>query len=356
MRTAYPPPAMLLALLLVTMQGFSSAQSVADGEGPVEPEEKEVTTWPFILISIILVLSISFETMKETIEHHTPHVFEPITDAFFGELATLGFIGAIAFTLTYNFDSSCEGACSVMQRLSEQVLGNEEELQEVFEELHFMLFAISVVFIFVVLTLLKMTLNNAEKYEKLDSKIVEAMHEAAKENQMRRARSHSHGSGSKSPKKGQRGGSKSPKKATSPVKASTNHWTSEEQTLRDSIDEAMHERENYRVAESNLMAADRANKKSSQYAASPNADPFASLLMWGSNGRPSGKAALQASWFSETFGSFYKPQEASVVAEYFRLRHRFIDDEQESVNVSIPHDFDFSSYLKKVNFDSSSRF
>jgi len=41
--------------------------------------------------------------------------FEPITDAFFGELATLGFIGAIAFTLTYNFDSDCEGTCTVMQ-------------------------------------------------------------------------------------------------------------------------------------------------------------------------------------------------------------------------------------------------
>ena len=92
--------------LLLAMSAIAGAQqSVGGAPGPApspEPEE-EVTWWPFILLSVILVLSITFETVKETIEEHTPHVFEPITDAFFGELATLGFIGAIAFTLTYNF-------------------------------------------------------------------------------------------------------------------------------------------------------------------------------------------------------------------------------------------------------------
>jgi hypothetical protein len=61
--------------------------------------------------------------------HRPQEDFEPITDAFFSELATLGFIGAIVFALTYNYDSSCEGACSVMQRLSLQVLGEPMELQ-----------------------------------------------------------------------------------------------------------------------------------------------------------------------------------------------------------------------------------
>ena len=82
-------------------------------------------------------------------------MFEPITDAFFSELATLGFIGAIAFMLTYNFDQSCTGACSLMQRLSTAVVGEEMLLQEMFEALHFLLFAVSLVFIFVVLILLR---------------------------------------------------------------------------------------------------------------------------------------------------------------------------------------------------------
>ena len=65
----------------------------------------------FLLISVILFLSIGFEKLKETISEvvreagkeqcRDPEVFDPITDAFFSELATLGFIGAIAFTLTY---------------------------------------------------------------------------------------------------------------------------------------------------------------------------------------------------------------------------------------------------------------
>jgi hypothetical protein len=98
--------AVMRVCLLLVMSAIAGAQQSVGGapEPPPSPEpEEEVTWWPFILLSVILVLSITFETVKETIEEHTPHVFEPITDAFFGELATLGFIGAIAFTLTYNF-------------------------------------------------------------------------------------------------------------------------------------------------------------------------------------------------------------------------------------------------------------
>lgn len=178
--------ALLLLLLVAVLAMGSGAAGSAPPESTPEPEEDEVTSWPFILISVILVLSISFETVKELIEHHTPHVFEPITDAFFGELATLGFIGAIAFTLTYNFDSDCHGACSVMQRLSDKLLGEPEALQEVFELLHFMLFAISVVFIFVVLALLSMTLKNAAGYEELEQMINQATTEAAQRNGRRR--------------------------------------------------------------------------------------------------------------------------------------------------------------------------
>ena len=97
--------------------------SAPEPPGPPEPPEQEGPSWwPFFLVSIILVISISFEMIKEYVEHHTHHPFEPILDAFLGELATLGFIGAIAFTLTYNFDSSCEGACSVMQQISMKFL------------------------------------------------------------------------------------------------------------------------------------------------------------------------------------------------------------------------------------------
>ncbi len=142
--------------------------------GATEPGEEHEgpNVWPFLLISVILLLSMGFETIKGYIESQTPEAFEPITDAFFSELATLGFIGAIAFTLTYNFDSACEGPCSVMQRLSQHFVGEPMELQELFETLHFMLFAVSIVFIFVVLMLLhQTTTGQSHGYMELEGEV-----------------------------------------------------------------------------------------------------------------------------------------------------------------------------------------
>ena len=95
-------------------------------------------------------------------------------DAFFSELATLGFIGALAFLLTYNFDSACdpqEAACSVMQRISLHFLNEGMALQETFEELHFLLFAVSVVYICVVLMLLKVTQDDVDKNVALEKRV-----------------------------------------------------------------------------------------------------------------------------------------------------------------------------------------
>ena len=349
--------AQLLLLLVAVLAMGRGAAGSAPPESTPEPEEDEVTSWPFILISVILVLSISFETVKELIEHHTPHVFEPITDAFFGELATLGFIGAIAFTLTYNFDSDCHGACSVMQRLSDKVLGEPEALQEVFELLHFMLFAISVVFIFVVLALLSMTLKNAAGYEELEQMINEATAEAAQRNGRRRMSTPS------SPTKSGRGKSpdKNPSKAAKSngaagVSVTAGQWS--EETTRERLDAALHYREDKREAEAGLMQQDaRRNSISSKAStgskpSTPN--PLDSLMMWGSDlvqfgqahSAPSG--AVRKLWWKDTmFEHWFKPRDLAT-AEYFRLRHRFIDDEEESVTVSIPHDLDFGVYLKKT--------
>jgi hypothetical protein len=168
------PPAMSVFLcLLLLAGGVQAGVDVEESEAKEEEEGGGMGVWPFILISIILLLSSGFESIKGYIEHRTPETFEPITDAFFSELATLGFIGAIAFVLTYNFDSSCEGACSVMQRLSMQALGEPMELQENFETLHFLLFAVSVVFIFVVLLLLSMTLAASKGFEGIEKEICE---------------------------------------------------------------------------------------------------------------------------------------------------------------------------------------
>lgn len=159
-------------------RSVSSSRRRGGGAEPGE-EEEGPNVWPFMLISVILLLSMGFEMIKGYIESQTPEAFEPITDAFFAELATLGFIGAIAFTLTYNFDPSCEGPCSVMQRLSQHFLGEPMELQELFETLHFMLFAVSVVFIFVVLMLLHQTTTGQSRgYVELEGEVKKVQRDA----------------------------------------------------------------------------------------------------------------------------------------------------------------------------------
>jgi len=312
-----------------------------------EPTEKGVGAWPFLLISVILVLSISFEILKESVEHHTPKEFEPITDAFFGELATLGFIGAIAFTLTYNFDSDCEGTCTVMQHLSDRFLGEPGELQEIFELLHFMLFAVSVVFIFAVLALLCMTLQNAAKYTTLEGTINKATAEAANKTRKRveqRRLSSSSGSRSRSPSKKPRGSSaSSPDRRGSPTRHASQ--THDPLALQNTIRNYEHEREARKESEDSLM---RSGAPSSP--GTPNHPALAGLLSWGHIKNVDGLMSVPQTtpWFIGTMFEHWLKSPEMYMAEYFRLRHRFIDDEQESVSVSIPHDFDYGKYLKKT--------
>ena len=234
--------------------------------------------WPFVLISIIMLLSSGFESVKGYIEHRTPETFEPITDAFFSELATLGFIGAIAFVLTYNFDSSCEGACSVMQQLSLRALGEPMELQENFETLHFLLFAVSVVFIFVVLLLLSMTLAASDKLEGVERDICEK--QASKTRATALARSGKTASGRRK------------------SVASAGEIGAADGQLTDVVHLPM-------VRMGELVS---------------DSGPGSSLedLM----------------------------RQAGSVGEYVRLRHRFVDDEDDFSDETIPADFDFGLYLK----------
>lgn len=41
-----------------------------------EPRHEGFNPWPFILLSILVVLSITFDVCKEHVEHATPNVFQ----------------------------------------------------------------------------------------------------------------------------------------------------------------------------------------------------------------------------------------------------------------------------------------
>ncbi len=62
-------------------------------------QEKAERQWALIFVTAIVTASVTFETLKEITEENTPPTMIKVVEKFFAELATLGFIGTIAFVM-----------------------------------------------------------------------------------------------------------------------------------------------------------------------------------------------------------------------------------------------------------------
>lgn len=94
-------------------------------------EEEEESVWDMADVSAIVIivlalicLTILFEVAKEHLEESVSEDFEVILEKFFGELTVLGFLAMITFLVSET---------GVVQRISEHVFGEEEELVEYIE-------------------------------------------------------------------------------------------------------------------------------------------------------------------------------------------------------------------------------
>lgn len=88
--------------------------------------------------------------------HYNPSTAPPpqinqVVEKFFGELATLGFIGTIAFVMTTDFGETE----SVLGQISFTYTGDAEMLIHEFEILHFLIFFVMVFFVTAVLVVLQ---------------------------------------------------------------------------------------------------------------------------------------------------------------------------------------------------------
>ena len=127
-----------------------------EGEHTLTPSQvRTERLWALIFVTGIVTASVVFETVKEIIEHNSPDSMQPVVNKFFSELATLGFIGTIAFVLTTGFN----GHDSVMGHLSFWFTGDQELLIHEFEILHFLIFFVMVFFITSVLIILQIAVN-----------------------------------------------------------------------------------------------------------------------------------------------------------------------------------------------------
>jgi hypothetical protein len=126
-----------------------------------------VDTTVTVIVLLLIVLTIAFETIKHHIEHSADRNMRPIISSLFGEMTVLGFLSIFTFCVT---------KLGFFEKISTQLFGEEEEeaLLETFEFVHYMLFFVMVFFVISVLTLV----GGAKKTEKTWSTMDRACRDA----------------------------------------------------------------------------------------------------------------------------------------------------------------------------------
>ena len=123
------------------------------GDGEVSPS---VT----ILLVILIGLTILFERMKEYLLDLSTKDTKPIIQSMFGELTVLGFLSLFTF---------CLSTTGILSEVSTLIFNEHEELQEMLEFVHYMLFFIMIFFVSIVLMLVQGTKNIATKFRLYES-------------------------------------------------------------------------------------------------------------------------------------------------------------------------------------------
>mmetsp|Transcript_6674 Transcript_6674/g.10943 ORF Transcript_6674/g.10943 Transcript_6674/m.10943 type:complete len:629 (-) Transcript_6674:29-1915(-) len=100
----------------------------------------------FGIVSLLIVATIGFEMVEEKFVHHASKNMKPFVSALFAELTVLGFLSLIVFVV---------GQAGVISEISEQMFHEEEELQELIEKVHYLLFSVMVLFMIEALLLFK---------------------------------------------------------------------------------------------------------------------------------------------------------------------------------------------------------
>lgn len=110
-----------------------------------------------IIVVILIVMTIAFESAKEYIEETASRNLRPIISSLFGELTILGFLSICTFCVT---------KLGVFRKLSVWLFGAEEEeaLLEIFEFIHYMLFVVMVFFVATVIALMADAKKTEERW------------------------------------------------------------------------------------------------------------------------------------------------------------------------------------------------
>ena len=129
------------AFLVAALAAGRAAAEEAEGEGeepdPTTKRKRQAHT--IIVIGSGLVgISLAFEKARETLEEATSENMKPILNSIFAELTLLGFIGLVIFIVFQQ---------EAINALSEELFGEEEEIKELSESVHMVLFLVMVIFL-----------------------------------------------------------------------------------------------------------------------------------------------------------------------------------------------------------------
>jgi len=138
------------------------------GESEEEgPDEKVEATAIICIIILLIIITIAFEVCKEHIEEAADKTLKPIIASMFGEMTVLGFLSACTFVLVQS---------GVFEHMSVALFGEEEEelLVEIFEQVHFALFFIMLLFVIQVLVIVSQGAKSQKKWKALEKKCKDA--------------------------------------------------------------------------------------------------------------------------------------------------------------------------------------
>mmetsp|Transcript_1560 Transcript_1560/g.2113 ORF Transcript_1560/g.2113 Transcript_1560/m.2113 type:complete len:654 (-) Transcript_1560:321-2282(-) len=136
-------------------------------EGEEEVDEKVEAASITCIIVLLIFITIAFETFKEHIEEGADKTLKPIIASMFGEMTVLGFLSACTFVLVQS---------GVFEHISIAIFGESEEelLVEIFEQVHFALFFIMIIFVMQVLVLVKEGTITQNQWKNLEKKCKDA--------------------------------------------------------------------------------------------------------------------------------------------------------------------------------------
>ena len=150
------------------IQGERLTLSEGTDDEEHEEEEEEVdwmseSTSVYSIIVFLIVVTIMFENTKDIVEERATKDMLPIIESLFGEMTILGFLSVITFICT---------KVGILEMLSVNIFGEGEEtkekLTEIFETVHYCLFAIMIFFVIQVIVLVKLGTESEAQWLALD--------------------------------------------------------------------------------------------------------------------------------------------------------------------------------------------